>query len=195
MSSSTIRRTVVGGGYVTMAITLITSIQRRIGLSTDTKPTSILAGSTFYEYDTQRMWITPDGTNWFPKGEHNAWALKTINLKQAANDYDLFTVTTQNIWLDFLCIIIPRSLAAEAVLTSISIQSTDASPVTIISSTAGAKAKLLENAHLVYTGGAVLASTKKIQLTIAGGATAADCNCTVITSYRPVVAGGYLLPA
>lgn len=178
-----------------MSVTLITSIQKRIGLSSDTKPTGLTAGSTFYEYDTQRMWITPDGSVWFPKGDQNAFALKTINLKQAAGAYNLFTVTTQNVWLDFLCIIIPRSLIAEATLTSIAIASTDDTPVEIISATAGAKAKLLANAHLSYTGRAVLAATKKIQLTIGGGATAADCNCPVITSYRPVVAGGYLLPA
>ena len=34
-----------------------------IGLSTDTKPTEPLVGSTCYEYNTSRKWIF-DGTNW-----------------------------------------------------------------------------------------------------------------------------------
>ncbi len=58
-----------------MAITLETTINRYIGLSTDTKPTHALylagtitadprIGSTFFEYDTKVMWKTYDGTNW-----------------------------------------------------------------------------------------------------------------------------------
>ncbi len=36
-----------------------------IGLSSDSKPTTnIPVGSTFYEYDTGRLYISYDGTNW-----------------------------------------------------------------------------------------------------------------------------------
>lgn len=55
-------------------------IHRYIGASTDTKPTIAAPaglspptiGSTFYEYDTDIMYITYDGTNWVKKGNgHN----------------------------------------------------------------------------------------------------------------------------
>ena len=35
-----------------------------IGLSTDTKPTGVIIGSTAYAYDTKTTYITHDGTNW-----------------------------------------------------------------------------------------------------------------------------------
>lgn len=50
-----------------MAVKKESSIYRYTGLSTDTKPTSVPVGSTFYEYDTYRMAITYDGTNWVYK--------------------------------------------------------------------------------------------------------------------------------
>jgi len=34
------------------------------GESSDDKPTGVIAGSTFRETDTQKLWITYDGTNW-----------------------------------------------------------------------------------------------------------------------------------
>lgn len=34
------------------------------GESTDDKPTGVLNGTTFLETDTQKLWITYDGTNW-----------------------------------------------------------------------------------------------------------------------------------
>ena len=52
-----------------MTVKSLQAIIRFIGLSTDTKPTSVSIGSTFYEYDTKRMWITYDGTLWVVKDE------------------------------------------------------------------------------------------------------------------------------
>ncbi len=51
------------------------SIHRYTGHSSDTKPTQAdplgfappTNASTFYEYDTRVLYITPDGTNWYPK--------------------------------------------------------------------------------------------------------------------------------
>jgi hypothetical protein len=167
-----------------------------IGLSTDTKPTGgVFPGTRFFEYDTQNTYVFTGGVWTLEKPADQLTVKKIINLKQAAGDYDLFTATTQNVFIDFLTIIIPANLTAEVNLTSISIQSTDDTPVTFISSTVGAKAKLTKDAHLQYAGPAVVAATKKIQLTIAGGAAAADQNCLVFVSYRPVVAGGYLAAA
>ena len=47
-----------------MAVSLIATIQRYIGLSSDGKPTGVPVGSTFLEYDTRATFITYDGTNW-----------------------------------------------------------------------------------------------------------------------------------
>ncbi|KKM86988.1 hypothetical protein LCGC14_1273400 [marine sediment metagenome] len=47
-----------------MAVKFITSHKNFIGLSTDTKPTSVPVGSKFIEYDRTKTFITYDGTNW-----------------------------------------------------------------------------------------------------------------------------------
>ncbi len=47
-----------------MAVKLIESINNYIGLSTDTKPTSVPVGSTFFEYNTKDRYVTYDGSNW-----------------------------------------------------------------------------------------------------------------------------------
>ena len=47
-----------------MAVVLITAVKNFVGLSTDSKPTSVPAGSTFFEYDSHELHITYDGTNW-----------------------------------------------------------------------------------------------------------------------------------
>ena len=178
-----------------MAVHLITTIQRFAGLSTDTKPSDVPNGSTFFEYDTGAMFIAPDGSIWVLKNQPEASyaAVKTIDLKQAAGAKDLFQATAQALLIDFLTIVIPDDLSGEAVLTDISIQSTDVAPVVFLSSVDGAIANLdTAGKHLIYRGPDTVAVTKKIQLTIGGGAAAANEVCTVYVSYRPVVAGGYL---
>ena len=47
-----------------MAIKLIATTKRFTGLSTDTKPTGVAIGSTFFEYNTKNYYITHNGTNW-----------------------------------------------------------------------------------------------------------------------------------
>lgn len=47
-----------------MAVKLIEMVSNYIGLSTDTKPTSVPVGSIFFEYDSHVSYITYDGTNW-----------------------------------------------------------------------------------------------------------------------------------
>ena len=39
-------------------------VERRAGLSTDTKPTGLPVGSIFWEHDTNDVYKTYDGTNW-----------------------------------------------------------------------------------------------------------------------------------
>src|SRR6056297_2414234 len=115
---------------------------RFIGLSTDTKPTGVPVGATFFEYDYQRLFVAFDGDTWTLKSASEyPVAVTTINLNQAAGDYDLFDAPVSNdITVMTLAIIIPADLtgAAAGSLTSISIQSTDTTPVEFIPSTAGA---------------------------------------------------------
>ena len=47
-----------------MTVKLMSTINRFIGYSTDTKPTNVPIGSKFYAYDTRTEFITYDGTNW-----------------------------------------------------------------------------------------------------------------------------------
>jgi len=47
-----------------MTVALMTTINHYIGLSTDTKPTSVPVGSAFHEYNTRTDYVTYDGTNW-----------------------------------------------------------------------------------------------------------------------------------
>ena len=171
-------------------ITRIGSLENRfIGLSTDTKPTTCQIGATFHEFDTGKLYESPDGgTNWVLKSAENAlFQTTTIDLKQAAGDYDLFTAGLSDVEILHFTIIIPANLTAEATLTSISIQSTDTAPVVFISSTVGAVANLTKDKYLQYNDGGTVASGKKIQLTIAGGATAANQVCTVFVAYREAV--------
>jgi hypothetical protein len=179
-----------------MTVSFIATIQRFVGLSTDTKPTSVPCGSTFFEYDTQALYITPDdGTTWTLKEypANNSVAATTVDLMQAAGNYDLFTAMAQDCYIDFLVIVVPADLSGEAAFTGLSIQSTDVAPIEFISAMDGAVANLdTAGKHLIYRGPDVVAATKKIQLTITGGATAANQVCSVYVSYRPAVAGGYL---
>jgi len=66
--------------------------------------------------------------------------------------------------------------------------------LTIGGGSAGAAENLTAGAHLSYFGQGVIASGKKIQLTVIGGATDDECVCTVYIVYRTLVAGGYIIP-
>ena len=47
-----------------MTVRRLSTLNRYIGLSTDGKPTDAPVGSTFFEYDTQIMYIIQDGNLW-----------------------------------------------------------------------------------------------------------------------------------
>jgi len=170
----------------------VRSISKFIGASTATKPTaSVQPGSTFYEHDTGRLFTCPDGDHWFLKSDSAGFltASTTIDLKQAAAAYDLFEAESSAVQVLQLCIIIPADLTGDAAagsLTSIKIESTDDTPVAFITAAQGAKANLTKSKHLIYTGSDVVAVSKKVQLTIAGGATTDNQVCSVWMAYREV---------
>ncbi|MFA5377348.1 MAG: hypothetical protein WC455_16475 [Dehalococcoidia bacterium] len=115
----------------------------------------------------------------------------TESLNQAASAYDLLTGTTQAVLLEGLSVKMPAEAAGGA-LTSISIQTDNATPGVIISSTLGAVANLTSEAELSWTGFMLINVGTKIQLTIAGGAHGSAYVATVTAKYLAVVAGGTL---
>ena len=125
-----------------MANKLITTIQRWIGLSTDTKPTGVACGCTFWEYDTNAEYVTYDGTNWMVKDIKSIIIPTTIDLHQAAGDKDLYTATGGTVYIENLTITLPNvDCSDDTAISSISIQSDMATPDVLLSAAAGAKAK------------------------------------------------------
>lgn len=119
-------------------------------------------------------------------------AATTIDLNQAAANYNLFTGTTQDVVLERLALRMPNVNIAGGALTSISIQTDDVTPQVYVSAVIGALANLTQEAQVAYLGVSIIHVGTIIQLTIAGGATGIACVCDVIAEYRAVVAGGTL---
>ena len=115
----------------------------------------------------------------------------TEDLNPAASTYDLFTGTTQPVILKALTIKMPTGAAGGA-LTSISIQTDDATPGVIISSTLGAVANLTSEADIGWSGEMRIDVGTKIQLTIAGGAHGSEYITKIAATYESTVAGGTL---
>ena len=169
---------------------------RFIGLSTDTKPTSVNAGATFFECNTGFMYIY-NGYAWVPKSfmPDSTVNYKQISLAQASGAYNVMTATSQNLFIDAVIVHVPDDLSAVATFTGISLATNDGSAIEILSAVAGAKANLTGNFFSVYRGPVITAATKIIQLTIGGGSAGAGKVADITVLWRPVVAGGYYLNA
>lgn len=177
-----------------MTVALITTIQRFIGLSTDTKPTGVPAGSTYWAYDINVLYQTYDGTNWTPKDIKSIILAGTIDLHQAAASYDLFTATGGTVYVEEFKLTLPnKDLTDDAALTGITVQTDQTTPVVLIAAAAGLKAQLTNNKVFTYSTPFGLETGKKIQLTIVGG-TATDDPTTCITRvrYQAVTPAAYL---
>jgi len=118
-------------------------------------------------------------------------AATTIDLNQAAGDYDLLTGTAGVVELNSLVITDPNLIAGGA-LTSISIQTNDATPQVLIDSTTGGVANLTAEAQLSWQGRIRLGVGKKIQLTIGGGATGVSYVCDIDVEFKSLASAGYL---
>jgi len=119
-------------------------------------------------------------------------ASTTEDLNQAASTYDLLTGTTQAVILESLSFKMPAVDISGGSLTSISVQTDDATATTLISSAIATKANLTSEAEITWTGCARINVGTKIQLTIAGGAAGTACAATITATYRAAVAGGTL---
>lgn len=121
-------------------------------------------------------------------------AATTIDLNQGIATYVLFTGTTQDVVIEGLTIRMPNIVAGGA-LTSISIQTDDATPQIFITAAEGAVANLTAEAQLSWapaSGITLLKVGKTIGLTIAGGAHGVAYICDVVVLCRAVVSGGNL---
>ncbi len=170
---------------------------RFIGLSSDTKPTTINAGATFFEANTGYLFIY-NGYAWVPKNfmaDGLTVNYKQISLAQAAANYTVMTATTQSLFIDAVIVHVPDDLHAVATFTGITVQTNDDSAIEILSAAAGAKALLTGNFYHVFRGPKVTAATKIIQLTIGGATAGSGMVADVTVMWRPLVAGGYYLNA
>lgn len=181
-----------------MAVSRIGSLENRfIGLSTDTKPTTNTQnGGTFFEVNTGLMWIY-NGYAWVPKSYMPETTInyKQISLDQAAAAYAVMTATAQDLFIDAVIVHVPDDLSEVEPFTGISVATDDGTSIEILSSTAGAKAKLTGNFFHVYRGPVVTEAAKKIQLTIVGGTAGTGKVADITVLWRPLVAGGYYLNA
>ena len=170
---------------------------RWIGLSTDTKPTSgVPIGATYFECNIGYLYIY-NGYAWVPKSymPETTVNYKQISLNDEAAAYDVMTATAQDLFVDAVIVHVPDDLHAVTTFTGISVQTNDTTPIVLLSSTAGAKAKLTGNFFHVYRGPVVTEETKKIQLTIVGGTAGTGKVANISVLWRPLVAGGYYLNA
>jgi len=180
-----------------MAVKLVTTIQRFVGLAADSKPTTAPVGSTFWAYDTNIEYVNiDDGTTWVIQHVHSLTEGTTFDLNQAANTYDLYTATGGTIFVQSFSFTMPSApdVTDDAAITSISIQSDTAVPVVLLSSAAGVKANLIADTVFSYTTPFNLPATKKIQITIAGGAADAGTVCAVSVKYTSANPSAYMAP-
>ena len=179
-----------------MTVRLITDIDRYTGLCSDTKPTGVKPGSTFWCYDTNIVFETYDGTNWIAKEVFDMVLNTTVDLNQVAGDYVLYTATVGAVFVTGFTLTLPNvDCSDDAALTSISVQTDMATPDVIISAATGAVANLTALASFTYAGlSFTLTVGKVINLTIAGGAADAATVCDVTARCRSITPLAYLAP-
>jgi hypothetical protein len=178
-----------------MVVLMISTIKNYVGLSTDTKPTTNTPpGSTFWEYDTNILYKSYDGTNWEPYEVKSIILPGTVDLHQAAGTYDLFAATGGTVEVEKFILTLPNiDCSDDVALTGISVQTNTTPVITLISAAQGAKANLTPLASFSYAVPFALPVTKKIQLTIIGGTATADpTTCTISAKYQALTAGAYL---
>jgi hypothetical protein len=177
-----------------MTVTLETSIQRFNGLSTDSKPTGVPAGSTFWAYDTGTLSRCYDGTNWVAYSENSVVQPGTVDLHNGAGNLDLFTATGGSVYVEYFSLTLPNlDLTDDAALTGITVQTDTTTVIVLIASAAGLKAQLTNSKVFTYATPFALPVGKKIQLTIVGGTATADpTTCITSCRYRGINPAGYL---
>lgn len=178
-----------------MTVRLITTIQRFFGLSTDTKPTGVDPGSTFWAYDTGTLFVSYDGTNWIAYSENSVVQPGTVDLHNVAGAQDLFTATGGSVWVEYFTITLPAVSVADDVggITGISVQTDTTTVITLVPAASALVAALTPSKVYTYATPFTLPVGKKIQLTIVGGTADADpTTCITSCRYRAINPAGYL---
>lgn len=118
-----------------------------------------------------------------------------IDLNQVAGTYTLFTSSINDVVLEKLLIRMSGGTVTSAALTSITIQSNDATPFVFVNSTQGAVGNLLNKAQLSWSGQMLLdvGDGANIGLTINGASSGLAKVCDVVAEYRAVSNGGTLV--
>jgi len=117
-----------------MAVIKEGPIHRYTGLSTDTKPTgsTVAYGSTFYEYDTNDTYFTPDNASWYIKDSKSVKRITVTYTLSAAAAYGAGDVLSDSISADKATTIDFASVAGYAggtgQIVNLLIHSNDSSP-------------------------------------------------------------------
>jgi len=105
-----------------MTVYAIGSMNNRfVGLSTDTKPTGVNSGATFFESNTGYMFIN-NGEAWVPKSYMPETTVNFKSVDIATNGAkNVMTATAQNLFIDAVVVHVPDDLSAVAGLTSMAV--------------------------------------------------------------------------
>mgnify|MGYP001384025132 CR=1 FL=1 len=177
-----------------MSVKLETTIQKYIGLSSDTKPTNVKIGSIFYAYDTGVWYKCYDGTNWVVYKISNQIFVKNLKNKANANDVVVATVTNAPVLIKAVAVHSNGNTTTD--LTSIAIAGGVNKAITFISALEGAQANInAKDKQIAWantnSSNVYLSTDSTIIATLTGtGETTVDLN--VIIEYAPVFIGGYL---
>ena len=178
-----------------MTVLRETAIHRYTGLSTDTKPTSVPAGSFFWAYDTNTLFKTYDGTNWLAQVTRSVVQAnaETMDFSQAVADYPLYTATTGAVSVESFTLTNTVDHSADAgAFTGMSVIATNGAATVLVAQAAGVKANLTAAAVFTYTTPFTLLVGEIINYHVYGAASTLAGPFVVSVRYQPLSPAGYL---
>jgi len=178
-----------------MTVILENRIQRFTGISTDTKPTSVPAGSYFWEYDTNDLYKTYNGTNWLVQRATSVTygSAETMDFSQAVADYPLYTATAGAVTVTSFTLTNTTDHSGDGgAFTGMSVIATNTAATTLVAQAAGVKANLTAAAVFTYTTAFTLLVGDIINYHVYGAASTAAGPFVVSITYHPLNPAGYL---
>ena len=178
-----------------MTVILERAIKRFTGISTDTKPTSVPAGSYFWEYDTNDVYKTYDGTNWLVQTAKSVThgSAETMLFNQAVSDYPLYTATAGAVTVTSFTLTNTNDRSADAGgFTGMSVIADNTAATELVTVVNGAVANLTAGAVFTYTIAFTLLVGDIINYHVYGAASAAAAPFVVSVTYHPLNPAGYL---
>jgi len=178
-----------------MTVILENRIQRFTGLSTDSKPTSVPAGSYFWEYDTNDLYKTYDGTNWLAQIARSVTygSAETMDFSQAVADYPLYTATAGAVIVTSFTLTNTTDHSGDVGgFSGTSVIATNTATTTLLSQANGVIANLTAAAVFTYTTPFTLLVGDIINYHVYGAASTAAGPFVVSITYHPLNPAGYL---